>query len=185
MVSPAEPNPVSSSTPDDEDNAGSNPPGESQSDKRSDGPKLIDELGVEDLSRTYVRMNGREFAAAGRKIPVAEIDYHGMVMYHPEMPLNEAPGEVISVECDQYGIVLNELGDRRKVAGARYQGHEIFWHRDTIPGSSRHYIAWYDEEWNAHSLFLVGSRVTVDMVLKMRSRTVNGELSVFAEVTSD
>ncbi len=208
MVSSREPDPVSSSDPEDDEDAQNedHPPIELQSievlDSQPDKPapavedkshghgaatnSLVKDLGVADLSRTYVRMDGREFAAAGTKYPVVEIDYFGMVMHHPDKPLCASDKEeLISVEHDEHGIVLNELGERRKVAGARFRGRELFWHRDTIPESTRHYVAWFDEEWKPHSIFLVGNRLTVDMVLKMRSRTVNGELSVFPEVSTD
>jgi hypothetical protein len=211
--SSTEPNPIPPSDPDDEEQPedensaeeielqevqlsdsgeGTEGPAQEQEDRPNDAdqaptgpPNLVDALGVEDLTLTYVRFNGREFAAAGRKIPVAEIDYFGMVMYHPEMPLSTDAEQLISVEHDEQDVVLDELGQRRKIAGARYKGHAVFWHREVVPNTTRHYVVWFDDDKAGHSLFLAGQRLTVDIVLKMRARTVNGELSVFGEVTTD
>lgn len=149
-------------------------------------PSIIDELGVEDLHKTYVLMNGREFAAAGREIPVAEFDDFGLVMHHPDQPLSdETVPEIISSRCNEHGIVIDELGEKRKIMGARYHGREIYWHKDIVPNSTRHFIAWYDDEWKAHALYLEDVRLNVDIVLKLRGRTLNGELSIFPEIRTE
>lgn len=154
--------------------------------KRDGPPALVDELGVEDLHRTYILKHGREFAAAGREIPVAEIDSNGLIMHNPDAPLSaRGESEIIAVQCDEHGIVLNELGDRRKVAGARYHGNDLYWHKDTVPDTTRHYVAWYDSEWNAHGLYMEQTRLNVDIILKMRARTLNGELSIFPDLRTE
>lgn len=147
---------------------------------------IADELGVEDLNRTYFRKGGREFAAAGRKTPVAEIAYDGLVMYSPDKPLQEAEQvEEIKVTADNLGICLNELGERRKIVGARYKGRDLYWLAETAPGTTRHYVAWFDEEWQPHKIYLEGVPMTSDLVVKVRNRSVNGELSAFPEISSD
>lgn len=147
---------------------------------------IIDKLGVEDLQKTYVLMNGREFAAAGREIPVAEFDDFGLVMHNPELPLsNVSVPEIIASRHDEHGIVLDELGEKRKIIGARYHGREIYWHKDIVPETTRHFIAWYDDDWKAYALYLEDVRLNVDIILKLRARTLNGELGMFAELRTE
>ena len=144
---------------------------------------LIDDLNVQDLHRTYVRLHGREFAAAGREIPVAEIDELGLLMHHPDQPLSaDRQPQGIASGNDEQGIVLNELGERRKIIGTRFHGREVFWHSDTVPGTTRHYVCWFDEDGNTCGIFLDEMRLTVDAVHKMRSRTIDGDLSFFPEL---
>lgn len=155
---------------------------------KDDGQEMsiIEKLGVEDLHKTYVLMNGREFAAAGKEIPVAEFDDFGLVMHNPDQPLsNESVPELILTRYDEHGIVLDELGEKRKIIGARYHGREIYWHKDVVPDSTRHYIAWYDDEWKAYALYLEDVRLNVDIILKLRARTLNGELGMFAELRTE
>ncbi|MBY0547750.1 MAG: hypothetical protein K2W95_10680 [Candidatus Obscuribacterales bacterium] len=147
---------------------------------------IIEKLGVEDLHKTYVLMNGREFAAAGKEIPVAEFDDFGLVMHNPDHPLsNESVPEIIATRHDEHGIVLDELGEKRKIIGARYHGREIYWHKDIVPETTRHFIAWYDDDWKAYGLYLEDVRLNVDIVLKLRARTLNGELAMFSELRTE
>lgn len=147
---------------------------------------LVDELGIEDLTDILVGNRGRIFSAAGRDAPVAEFDQDGVLLRPPQKPYMEQEArEIIVFSVDAQGILLNELGERRKIVGAKYKGQPIYSMGETKPDTVKHYAAWFDEAGNAHKFFVQGEALTVDMVYRIRNRTHDGEISNFPEIQSD
>jgi len=165
---------ATNSTPDDE------------KDKQESEQSLVDELGVEDIYEPIAGGRGRLFSTAGRNAPVAEFTDNFLVIYPPQMPFKEeGDSEIFTVVGDQYGILLDEFGFQKKMPGARYYGHVIFWLAQLKEGTTRHLVAWFDEESIAHRLILNGEFVTTDMAYKLRNKTHDGELSIFPELQSE
>jgi hypothetical protein len=149
---------------------------------------LVDELGVEDLNEILFADHGRVFSAAGRESPVAELNADGVMLYPPNRPFSEseaAPSEVIIYKGDKRGVLLNELGEPRKIVGAKFKGHELFTLLETKPGTVKHYAGWFDEKDQPHKLYVQGQALTSDMVFRIRNRTVDGEVGSFPEITTD
>lgn len=149
---------------------------------------LVDKLGVQDdLNSIIFGYRGKIFSAAGRETPIAELDDEGgLVLHPPQLCLEDnIPTEEIVPKCDEYGICLNEIGERRKIIGATYRGKPLFWINETAPGTTKHYGAWFDDDWSAHLLYFGGEPMTVDKIVKIRARTIDGELSAFDDLTTD
>lgn len=149
---------------------------------------LVDELGVEDITEVLFGGRGRLFSAAGRESPVAEITDEGLLLHPPQRPFEEeAAGttENIVYQVDERGILLNELGQERKIVGARYKGFCIYTLGEMKPGTLKHYAAWFDDEGQPHKLYVQGDPLTTDMIFRIRNRTHDGEIGAFPEITSD
>jgi hypothetical protein len=152
-----------------------------------EGPlALVDELGVEDLSEILFADHGRIFSAAGRESPIAEFTKSGVLLRPPGQPFIDAPpAEVIIYKNDERGVMLNELGEPRKIVGAKYKGNAIYTLVEQKPGTVKHYAGWFDEKNQVHKLYVSGQALTSDMVFRIRNRTPDGEIGIFAEITSD
>lgn len=147
---------------------------------------LADELGVEDLTDILFADRGKIFSAAGRDSPIAEFGDDGVLLRPPQKPyLEEDPAEEIVYHVDQHGILLNELGEQRRIYGAKYKDKPIFVIGEQKPGTVKHYAAWFDAEWKAHKFYVQGDALTSDMVYRIRNRTHDGEISVFPEIQTD
>ncbi len=162
----------------------------SHSDDEKNKPKdevpFVDELGVEDIYEPIAGGRGRLFSTAGRNAPIAEFTNDFLVMHPPQKPFQEAEqSETFTVVGDQYGILLDEFGFQKKMIGARYNGHVIFWLAQLKPGTTRHLVAWFDENNVAHRLILKDEFVTTDMAYRLRNKTHDGELTIFPELQSE
>jgi hypothetical protein len=147
---------------------------------------LADELGVDDLDEILFAEHGRVFSAAGRESPIAELRASGVMLYPPNLPFSDAaPTEVIAYKGDKRGILLNELGEPRKIVGAKFKGHELFTLLETKPGTVKHYAGWFDEKDQPHKLYVQGQALTSDMVFRIRNRTPDGEIGMYPEISSD
>jgi hypothetical protein len=147
---------------------------------------LADELGVEDLMDVLFADRGKVFSAAGRTAPIAEFEDDGVTLRPPDKPYrDEPPGEVIIYQHDAHGILLNEMGEQRKIVGARYRGRPIYVIAEQKPGTVKHYAAWFDEDMQPHKFYVNGDALTSDMIFRIRNRTHDGEISVFPEISSD
>lgn len=147
---------------------------------------LVDELGVEDLRELIFGTRGRLFSAAGRQSPVAEFAENYVILHPPQKPFEEiGPSEDIVIHVDDRGVLLNEIGQPRKIAGARFNGHELWWLGERMPDTLKHYIGWFDDQGKAHKLYLDGQAMTSEVAYRLRNRTHNGELSTFSEITTD
>lgn len=149
-------------------------------------PSFADELGIEELTDILHGHKGRIFSAAGRESPVAEFAANGVLLRPAQKPYSdEDPGEIIIFGVDPRGVLLNELGQPRKIVGAKFKGHHIFTLAETKPGTVKHYAAWFDDENRTHKLYVQGQALTSDMIFRIRNRTLDGEISIFSEITTD
>jgi hypothetical protein len=147
---------------------------------------FADELGVEELGDILHGHKGRIFSAAGRESPVAELGTDGVFLRPAQKPYSDdEPAEVIIFAVDDKGVLLDELGQQRKIVGAKFKGHSIFTLAETKPDTVKHYAAWFDENNKAHKLYADGEALTSDMVFRIRNRTPDGEISIFGEISSD
>lgn len=146
---------------------------------------FIDELGVRDLKRPLRDSRGRQFSAAGRSTPVAEFTDDFLVLHPPQMPFQDAdegPAEEIVLMMDETGVLVNELNERKRISGAKYNGHALFYFWEQKPGTLKHYAVFFDENQQHHYLTVEGERVTTDVVYKLRNMTHDGELTRFKEL---
>ncbi len=162
------------------------PTEEEQEALQSDELALVEQLGVEGLTDILFGMNGRIFSAAGKQAPVAEFSHEGVLLRPPQKPYMEEPaGEVIAGRIDDRGVLLNELGEQRKIVGAKYKGRPIYTLGETKPDTVKHYAAWFDDEWQPHKFYVQGEALTADMVYRIRNRTHDGEISNYPEIKSE
>lgn len=147
---------------------------------------LVDELGIESLYEPITGGRGRLFSAAGRNSPIAEFTNDFLVMHPPQKPFAEqGANETITVVADSYGILLDEFGVQKRMPGARYQGRPLFWLAELKPDTTRHLVAWFDDQNVAHRLFILGDPVTTDMAYRLRNKTHDGELTIFPDLDSE
>ena len=147
---------------------------------------LVDELGVQDLRELIFGNRGRLFSAAGREAPVAEFTEEFVILHPPQKPFEEiGSSEDIVIHVDDRGVLLNEIGQPRKISGAKFGGAELWWLGERAPGSIKHYAGWFDESGNVHRLLVNGEPITTEAVYRMRNRTHDGELSIFPDVSTD
>lgn len=157
----------------------------SDSKASGDDLSLVDELGIVDLDIPVYGGRGRVFSAAGRNAPVAEFTEDFLVLHPPQRPFEdeEAESEVIVIRMDDDGILINELGQRKKVPGAKFQGKEIFYYWEQRPGTMKHYGVFFDEDHAHHFMILEDNRLTVDVIFQLRNMTHDGELAKFTEIS--
>lgn len=156
--------------------------------EQNDGPlSLADELGVHELGEIVFIDNGRLFSAAGRTAPIVELtEDENLLMRPAEKPLSDDIGtESIEIRIDDRGILLNELGERRKFAGVKFKGRSLFYMGETIPETFKHYVGFFDTTGNLCKLYLQGRPVTSEIIYKLRVRTHDGEIGVFPELSDD
>jgi hypothetical protein len=170
---------------DDEDEQSKTP--QPSEEKKQEGPQtLAEELGIEDLSDPIFGGRGRIFSAAGKDSPVAEFTDEFLIMHPPQMPFDESgKSEDFVVNVDDSGILLDELMRQKKIAGARFKGHELYWLGETKPGTLKHYAGWFDKHDIAHLLYVNGEPITTEIIFKLRNKTHDGEISIFPDLESD
>lgn len=147
---------------------------------------LIDELGVEDIEMPVAATRGRIFSAAGRESPLAEFTDEHLVMRPPQMPYHdEGPSEDIHIRVDMHGILLDELGNPKHIAGAKFRGATLWWLGEQRPGTTKHFVAWFDHDKKPRKLYVNGEALTADIVFRLRNKTHDGELSFFGDITTE
>ena len=147
---------------------------------------LVDELGVEDIYDPIAGGRGRLFSTAGREAPIAEFTKDFLVLHPPQKPFKEqGGGETITVVSDSNGILLDEFGVQKRMTGARYKGATIYWLAEIKPGTTRHLVAWFDDNNVAHRLLIQGNPITTDMAYRLRNQTHDGELTIFPELDTE
>lgn len=161
----------------------SSPPSE---ERATDDIALVDELGIEDIYEPLVATRGRLLSAAGRNSPIAEFTDEYVVMRPPQKPFQEnGPSEDIVINIDEQGVLLDALGEKKKIPGARYKGKELYWLGEKKQDTLKHYAGWFDGQGNAHKLYLQGEALTTDVVFRLRNKTHDGEISIVPELRSD
>lgn len=146
---------------------------------------FAEELGVVDLTDPILASHGRIFSVAGPDHPVAEFTDEFLVMHPSDKPYQEedkAPSENIVFRMDARGVILNEIGEPKKIPGAKFNGFEIFVYYKLRPGSLFHYVVFFDEANKPNFLTVRGHRLTTELVYKLRNMTHNGDLTFYPDM---
>lgn len=180
--------------PDDNQQRDFNPPPPSatppvQQDHQSVPPEelpFVDELGIEENDIPIRGGRGRIFSAAGRFSPLIEFTDEHVIMHPPQLPFSEdGPAEDIHTEVDRRGVLLDELGNAKHIAGAKFKGQTLWYLGEQLPGTTKYMVAWFDADDRPHKLYVNEEPLTVEVVFRLRNKTHDGELSFFADVTTD
>lgn len=153
--------------------------------KISASKPLVDELDVDGIQQGKYFAHGRLLSAATRQMPVVEFSDEALVMHPPEKPFDDNPAETVKIEVDDRGVLLDDAGKPKRVAGAGYEGKSIWWFGERKPGTLKHYAVWFDDSGLPHKLSIQNEPITTDVVYKLRNRTHDGELSKFPDLVSD
>ncbi len=146
---------------------------------------FVEELGVVDLSDPILASHGRIFSVAGPDHPVAEFTDDYLVLHPSDKPYqqeDQAPAEKIVFKMDDRGVILNEIGEPRKIPGAKYHGSQIYVYWKLRPGSLFHYVVFFDEKNRPNLLTFKGHKLTTELVYKLRNMTHNGEMTHYPEI---
>ena len=147
---------------------------------------LVDELGVKDIRRVLFGGHGRLFSAAGRESPIVEVDDDFLIMHPAGKPFDsEGKSEDIKLQVSKRGVLLDELDREKSVPGAKYKGHSLWCLGERKPGTSKFFVAWFDESGKPHLLTFKGEKMTADHAFRLRNKTHDGELTINEEVGSD
>lgn len=159
-----------------------------RADQFTETESFVDELKVTDLKQPLRDSRGRVFSAAGRNAPVAEFTDDFLVLHPPQKPFQDAdegPAEEIMLMMDEFGVLVDNWGERRNIPGAKFNGRALFYFWEQKPGTLKHYAVFFDDEQGHHFLTVEGERITVDIVYKLRNMTHDGELTRFKELIAD
>jgi hypothetical protein len=145
------------------------------------GMPLADELGVEDIYIPIMGKDGKIFCTAGRDAPIAEFEGDFLILHPPQMPLDVSDrGEAFTNVCDERGILLNELGEPKKIPAATYMGCPIYIIGEQRPGTLKNYVVVLTPEGTQHSIYYVdGERLTYTEIYALRNKSADGELAIF------
>lgn len=152
-----------------------------------DETPLVDELNIKSIKRVIYGGHGRIFSAAGRESPIAEFTSESLILHPPDKPYTDASdqAEVIKLRVSDRGVLLDDLGEEKRIPGGKYKGNGLWWLGEHKMGTTKFLVAWFDEKGKSHKLFLKGEAMTVDQAFRLRNRTHDGELSAFPDVSSD
>ena len=155
--------------------------------KHREGPiGLAEELGIEDLTMPVLVGKGRMFSAGQPESPIAEFTTDYVVMHPPQLPLaEEGPSEDIIIRVDKRGVLLDELGKPKGIAGAKFRGNILWFAGEQKPGTLKHYGMYFDQHGMAHRLYVNNEPLTTDIIFRLRNKTHDGELAIFPDLKSD
>lgn len=169
-------------------NSGSNSSSNSTPEAPSGPQSLSDELKIQGLRTPITISRGRIFAAAGRSIPIAELYQQELILHSPDRPFDDSEEKLVDAVVHQFneqGIVLDALGNPKKMSGARFKGNPIYCLNEKHPQSGKFLAAWFDENGAAHRLKLKEDLLAFDLAYKVRNKTIDGEISQFPAITSE
>ena len=147
---------------------------------------LADELGIGESLDPVFSGRGRLFSTAGPASPVAEFTDNYLNLYPPQKPLDEEKfAEEIIIGVNERGVLLNELGQPRRVSGAKFRGREIFCLEERSSASGKHLVAWFDDAGKRHRLFWQGTELGIYTASKLRNATHDGEISKFPDLSTE
>jgi hypothetical protein len=158
------------------------------SDDGSEPRSLREELQIEDLSCCLFFKDQKIFAAAGPGLPLMQMNADGtFVSLDPEQPYSSEIHEEVAARADEYGRLLNPLGELCKLTGMKYNGKPLFFVKEKQPENGQHLAAWFDDGMKPHYLHLGDTLLSGPMIIKIRDRMimVDGELTNFPEISSD
>ncbi len=151
-----------------------------------EGVSLVDDLGVVDLRRRLFQKAGRLFSTAGRHSPVAELQKDYLVIHPSDKPLvTEEVGTPITINVNDKGIMLDELGNLRRIVGAKYNGQMIYVLGETLPDTTKNLVGWQDKDGKIRKLIYNEAPLTASGAYKLRNKTHNGEIKDIPELTSE
>lgn len=148
---------------------------------------LADELGIEDIYQPIVGGHGRVFCAAGKDAPLVVIEEDFLVMHPPQRPLQEnETAEAFTIQTDERGLLLDELGVVKKIPQAKYRGRPIYYCGERKEGTYRFYAVAEDWDRSLHFIYdnAIEERLTADEVYRYRNKTHNGEIGKFPSLSS-
>lgn len=151
----------------------------------TDHSPIVDQLGIIDLNDIIIPTETALFAAAGRDAPVAEFAEDFLVMHPAHLPLAEdREYEVITEQVDERGILLDELGMPRKIGATKYRGLPLYVSGEQEEDSTRHIAVVLDQHDGTHFIYDEdGKRLNSDEIYKLRTKSVDGELSSVEGIT--
>lgn len=169
------------------DNSGSTK--NSNSAEEPSGPQsLSDELKIQGLRTPITISRGRIFAAAGRSIPIAELYQQELILHSPDRPFDDSNEKLVDAVAHQFneqGIVLDALGNPKKMSGARFKGNPIYCLGEKHPQSGKFLAAWFDENGTVHRLKFKEDLLAFELAYKVRNKTIDGEISQFPAISSE
>lgn len=166
--------------------SGTPPANQAQPPNSTEPMTLAEELGLEDDTAPIFGGRGRLFSAAGKHSPVIEFKSEEVIIHPPQLPFSEdGPTEEIRTRVDNRGVLLDELGVAKHIAGARFKGKMLWVLGEQLPGTTKNLVAWFDDQGKTHKLYVNDEPLSVDVVFRLRNKTHDGELSFFADVTTD
>jgi hypothetical protein len=163
------------------------PSNEDETKKSSvDGNRTFaDELGVDDLSEPVFGGRGKLFSAAGRDSPIAEFTAEHVLLHAPDKPYNNEKFEdEIANSINRKGILLDEMGNEKRLKGAKFQGKALYCMGVREEQTGKNLVAWFNEKGEPRPIFFGGALVTYDTAIKLRNKTHNGELADVAGVSA-
>lgn len=146
---------------------------------------LADELAVDGINQGKYFAHGRLLSAATRQMPVVEFREEALVLHPPEKPFDDQAPDTEGVKVDERGVLLDDAGLPKKIAGARYNNQSIWWSGERKAGTLKHFAVWFDDAGAAHKLIIQGQPITTEVIYRLRNRTHDGELSMFPDLSSD
>lgn len=148
---------------------------------------LVDELQIQTIYEPMVGLEGKIYCPAGRNAPVAEFTDEYLILHPPQKPLYEqGPEEDIVIQVDERGILLDELGEAKKIKSAKFKGYPIYYFGEQKEGTLKHFAVVLTGHDILHFILdKDGERLTTDQVYRFRNKSHDGEISVFPGLTCD
>jgi len=164
----------------DNDEKKKQPPGDDEM------PSLKDELHIEDLSRCIFFKDQKIFAAAGPDLPLLQMNDDGtFISLNPALPYRQEVHEEVVTQSDEYGRLYDALGQLRRLTGMKYKGRTLYFVTARHPENGQNLAAWFDDDMKPHCLFIGENVLSAIMVMRIRDRMIDGELSRFDEISSN
>lgn len=141
---------------------------------------LVDELGVSGLRDLLFGKHGKLFSAAGRNYVVAEVNGESLVMHPPDKPFASVDKtEEIGIKTDDRGILLDELGEPKRISGGKFNGDPLYvlGERDD---TGKNVVAALSKDGKLQKLYFGPHLLTSAAAFKLRNKTHDGELSCFS-----
>jgi hypothetical protein len=144
---------------------------------------LVDDLGVSGLRDLLFGKHGKLFSAAGRLYGVAEVENDGFVLHPPNKPLfGNQETEEIQIQVDEKGILLDELGVPKRIAGAKFNGDPVYVLGEK-DASDKNLAGALMKDGKMQKLYLGAKLLNAAAAFKLRNKTHDGELSIFSDLS--
>ncbi|MBY0358181.1 MAG: hypothetical protein K2W82_09290 [Candidatus Obscuribacterales bacterium] len=139
-----------------------------------------------DIPLSGFTADGKEISYPGKGFPVVEIGADGWFSQDPRLTRQEdVPSVLIERRSDEHGILLDDLGERVRLVGLKFRGRDLYLINEKDAETGHYLVAWFDESWQRHHLVVDNLPLTVWMVRRIQTRSLDGELSTFSEIGTD